>query len=1005
MKYQIPKEIIPQDQRKEINDKILYLIETDTCSENGITQEDIFSSFTGKGKLHNLNFKEYENYYEYSEAKKVEEQGQFFTPHKICQFLVSCVKPSESDLIVDLTMGMGNFFNFCPNEHNVYGTELDFPTYKVAKHLYPDANLSNEDIRLYNPEVKFDIVFGNPPFNLKWSYGKEQYLSQLFYFIKAYDVMNPAGILALIVPSSFLSDDFMDKKMIELVDSKFNFIYQSNLPKNAFKDFGIKSFETKIMFFQKKSEHVKSVKYNNKDIENISINSNIHEQIHEKYIKPVLEEKKKVHAKIILEALAGTSENKDFQYQVKKLLWDIKNSRHTKSKYAKALNYVNEFYTQKCPDNMGYEEWEKIKITPNKVLSYLKRILKNQHLISKDEIRLVKDNYGLRLKAYSKKSKLQLKKYPTIKVSFNEMVLSGLYPFEYQTYRKLLRTKIEKYSKNEIRFKDLNDSHFHYIKDWLTSNYIQDYSSNEKIYLTDKQRNDVAAIIYKKNGILNWEQGSGKTVAGIFWYRYFKSKVKNTIILGPSIAIKLTWIPYLSNYKEDFIFIDSLEKIDSIQPGQIVLISFDMLRKYERHIKRFVKIGNNKFSLLIDESDEMTNHSSKRTKVTRNCFRKVKYKLFTTGTITRNTINEMYSQFEILYNNSINMLCECPEIYKFNHKDGKMESHVNSYYMKPFPAFYGNGLFKSCFCPFKQTVFGIKKHNQDVYNNEHLVKLIEKTVITRSFFDITGKKPQFEIRRIEQNSSEEFVYDIIINEFYKMVSYYKKTGNTRKDSLLKIIRQIQMLIKATSVPQFFKEYNSTKVPGKQLDIFEQVGEHPNEKIAIGTIFKPSVNLYYQKVKELYPNRPTFLIKGDVPFKNRKLILKEFEETENGILVCTQQSLKSSVNVPTCDNVFIESLQWNIPKLSQFWMRFIRFNSKVENKKITFFVYKNSIEMNLLALLFDKQRLNEFIKTLDFSDRNSIFKEYGIDFSLIDMVMEKVEEDKKVKIAWGKQKII
>jgi trans-aconitate methyltransferase len=1007
MKYNLPSEIIPKDARKEINDKILFLIETETAKENGITAQDIFSSFTGKGALHGLNFKDFENYYEYSERKKIEEEGQFFTPAKICKFIVDCVKPSETDLVADLCSGSGNFFNSCPVESNCYGTEIDHAAYKVARYLYPNANISNEDIRLYNPKVKLDIIFGNPPFNLRFKYEKDEYLSQLFYFIKAAEVMNPGGILAVIVPASFLADDFMDKKMIELVNERFNFILQANLPKNSFKDVGVNSFETKVMFFQKKSEHITEKKYNLESI-SVTISDNTATEIHKTYINPILEEKRKVHAKIILEVMSKGSEDKEFQFKVRKLLFDIKNSKHTKVKFAKAFDYVNQFYTQKCPDNMGWEEWEKIKITPNKVLSYLKRILKKQHIKSRDEIKLVKDRFGLRLKAYSNKSKLQLKQYPTVKVSINDMVLQENYPFASNTYRKLITRKISKFNESNKKWNELDPNRIQEIEKWLFHNPIKDYKENTSYTLTDIQRKDIAACILKTRGILSWEQGSGKSLGAISWYRYMRSQVKNTFILGPAIAINLTWDKILSDYREDYTLINSLDKITKIKPGQVVLISYDMLRKYEKQIKRFVKLANQKISLVVDESDEMTNHTSKRTQVVRSCFRKVKYMLLTTGTTTRNNINELYSQYELLYNNSINMLCECKYIYKFNLKEEQIEEKLNPYYMKPFPARFGNGLFKSCFNPFKQTVFGIKKHNQDLYNSDHLRDIIEKTIITRTFFDITGKKPKFEIIRVEQNKAEEYVYEVVINEFYKMAYNFRNTGNSRKESLLKIIRQIQLLIKATSIPQKFREYNSTQIPGKQKEILEMVGKFNKEKVAIGTIFKDAADMYAGKLKSLYPEREVFLIKGDVPFKQRKVIIAEFEKTKNGILISTQQSLKSSVNIPTCDKVIIEALFWNMPKIAQYYMRFVRFNSIVEKKKIIFVVYENSIEMNLLALLMDKQRLNEFIKTLDYSDRNSIFQEYGIDFNLIDVIMEKVTETvegkSKVKIAWGKQKM-
>ena len=62
-------------------------------------------------------------------------------------------------------------------------------------------------------------------------------------------------------------------------------------------------------------------------------------------------------------------------------------------------------------------------------------------------------------------------------------------------------------------------------------------------------------------------------------------------------------------------------------------------------------------------------------------------------------------------------------------------------------------------------------------------------------------------------------------------------------------------------------------------------------------------------------------------------------------------------------------------------------------------------MNLLALIMDKQRLNEFIKFKELKSRDNIFEEYGIDFDLLNDILEKsVDKDKKINIAWGKQKV-
>ena len=82
----------------------------------GITHEDIYNAYTGDGGLHGLECGDYENYHQFSEAKKEIENGQFFTPPHLCEFVTTCLKPSCHDLIADLTCGKGDFFNFMPQK-------------------------------------------------------------------------------------------------------------------------------------------------------------------------------------------------------------------------------------------------------------------------------------------------------------------------------------------------------------------------------------------------------------------------------------------------------------------------------------------------------------------------------------------------------------------------------------------------------------------------------------------------------------------------------------------------------------------------------------------------------------------------------------------------------------------------------------------------------------------------------------------------------------------------
>ena len=94
MKYIARDERIPQDRRRELNDKILYLIDAGLAEDAGITREDIYNAYTGDGGLHGLKRSDYDSYSEFSDAKKEIENGQFFTPPSVCQTSIRSSYPS-----------------------------------------------------------------------------------------------------------------------------------------------------------------------------------------------------------------------------------------------------------------------------------------------------------------------------------------------------------------------------------------------------------------------------------------------------------------------------------------------------------------------------------------------------------------------------------------------------------------------------------------------------------------------------------------------------------------------------------------------------------------------------------------------------------------------------------------------------------------------------------------------------------------------------------------------
>ena len=253
MKYEYYPKRRAEQERRELNEQILRLLQSGACEQSGVTDEDIFNRYTGDGGLHGLRRSDYDSYNAFSAAKKELENGQFFTPPPLCEMIVSALRLSDTDLVADLTCGMGNFFNFLPNERNAYGCEVDPNAYAVARKLYPQAHIVQGDIRDYEPQMHFDFVLGNPPFHLRWIMPDATVMtSHQYYCLKAAKLLKPLGILAVIVPASFLADSFSDKGAIRMMESHFSFLGQVMLPEHAFSDSGVDGFPTKLQFWQKR---------------------------------------------------------------------------------------------------------------------------------------------------------------------------------------------------------------------------------------------------------------------------------------------------------------------------------------------------------------------------------------------------------------------------------------------------------------------------------------------------------------------------------------------------------------------------------------------------------------------------------------------------------------------------------------------------------------------------------------------------------------------------------
>ena len=116
--YAIIPQQIPQDRRAEINEKILFAIDS---GKDLVPKESIYNCYTGTGGLHNLRQSDFTSYHDTPRAKKEFEMGQFFTPHDICRSMVETLSPTSAEMVLDMCCGHGQLLQPSAQPAQCYG--------------------------------------------------------------------------------------------------------------------------------------------------------------------------------------------------------------------------------------------------------------------------------------------------------------------------------------------------------------------------------------------------------------------------------------------------------------------------------------------------------------------------------------------------------------------------------------------------------------------------------------------------------------------------------------------------------------------------------------------------------------------------------------------------------------------------------------------------------------------------------------------------------------------
>lgn len=164
--------------------------------------------------------------------------------------------------ILEPGMGVGHFFGLLPDamkDSKLYGVELDEITGRIAKALYPEANISVcgfEKTQFSNNF--FDVAIGNVPFGdyqvYDKAYDKHSFMIHDYFFAKSLDKVRDGGVLAFIT-----SKGTMDKKspmVRQYLAERAELIGAVRLPNNAFKANAGTEVTSDIIFLKKRDRKV-----------------------------------------------------------------------------------------------------------------------------------------------------------------------------------------------------------------------------------------------------------------------------------------------------------------------------------------------------------------------------------------------------------------------------------------------------------------------------------------------------------------------------------------------------------------------------------------------------------------------------------------------------------------------------------------------------------------------------------------------------------------------------
>ena len=163
--------------------------------------------------------------------------------------------------ILEPSMGVGNFFGMLPESmksSRLYGVELDSITGRIAKQLYPKADITVAGFETTDRKDFFDLAVGNVPFGQYQvsdrAFDKLGFSIHNYFFAKALEQVRPGGVVAFV--TSRYTMDAKDSAARKYIAQRADFLGAIRLPNNAFRANAGTDVVSDIIFLQKRDRPI-----------------------------------------------------------------------------------------------------------------------------------------------------------------------------------------------------------------------------------------------------------------------------------------------------------------------------------------------------------------------------------------------------------------------------------------------------------------------------------------------------------------------------------------------------------------------------------------------------------------------------------------------------------------------------------------------------------------------------------------------------------------------------